>query len=163
MRSVLHFIILTAWALWLGGVVACFVFALNLFNTHRDIAGEANSAMFVVFGKYELVLAAVALAAAGLTLVTYPSKPIVILVATLVISGAMGTTAGLGLTPRMEILRTENKTHTDEFKTLHKKSMMAMVMQTGMLLLSGGVLLRVVKHREPIALSNDPLPTILQI
>jgi hypothetical protein len=141
MRYALFLTVAVAWALWFGATIATFVFALNLFHTHPSIAGEANSAMFVVFGTYELVLAAIAIAATGLLLVTWPSKPLVVLVGILVFSGAVGMFGALGFTPRMEILRTQGKQHTDEFKRLHGKSMIAMTAQSGMLLACGAVLI----------------------
>ena len=150
MRYLLQLIVTVAWALWFGATIAVFVFALNLFHTHPSIAGEANSAMFVVFGKYELILALIAIFAAGMLLVNYPTKPVVVLIAWLVFSGAIGMFSALGFTPRMEILRTQNKQHTDEFKSLHAKSMIAMTTQSGMLLLSGAVLVYTIAKREDV-------------
>jgi Domain of unknown function (DUF4149) len=157
MRFLLHLIVTVAWALWFGATIATFVFALNLFRTHPGIADEANSAMFVVFGKYELILAAIAIAAAGMLLVNYPSKPVVVLIGWLVFTGAIGMFTALGFTPRMEILRTQNKQHTDEFRRLHGKSMIAMTAQSGMLLLSGAVLIVTITRREsaPTATRDD--------
>jgi len=148
MRYLLCLIVTVAWALWFGATIATFVFALNLFHTHADIAGEANSAMFVVFGKYELVLAGIAIAAAGMLLVSYPTKAAVILVAWLVFTGAIATFGALGFTPRMEILRTQGKQHSDEFKRLHGQSMITMTTQSAMLLLSGAILLVAVDQKD---------------
>ncbi|HSV15959.1 MAG TPA: DUF4149 domain-containing protein [Tepidisphaeraceae bacterium] len=157
MRFLLHLLATVAWALWFGATIATFVFALHLFHTHPDIAGEANSAMFVVFGTYELILAGVAIAAAGMLLVSYPSKPVVILIAWLVFTGAIGMFSALGLTPRMEILRTQNKQHTDEFKRLHGRSMIAMTAQSGMLLICGAALIVTIGNRDkaPATISED--------
>jgi hypothetical protein len=154
MRFLLHLIVTVAWALWFGATIATFVFALNLFHTHPTIAGEANSAMFVVFGKYELILAAITIAAAGMLLVNYPSKPVVILIAWLVFTGAIGMFGALGLTPRMEILRTQNKQHTDEFRHLHGKSMIAMTVQSGMLLLCGAAIIVTIGNRDSVAMTT---------
>jgi len=113
--------------------------------------------MFVVFGTYELILAGVAIAAAGMLLVSYPSKPVVILIAWLVFTGAIGMFSALGLTPRMEILRTQNKQHTDEFKRLHGRSMIAMTAQSGMLLICGAALIVTIGNRDkaPATISED--------
>ncbi len=153
MRYLLNLLITTAWALWLGGTIATFVFGLNLFHKYPDaqypgFAGQANSAMFLVFGWYELALAAVAIAAAGGLIIAYPSKPTVLLLIALVAAGGMSITAGLGLSPRMEIMRTEGKTKTDEFKKLHGKAMIAMSGQSLVLLGTGALLLWTIK-REP--------------
>jgi hypothetical protein len=136
MRYLLSLILTAAWALWFGATIATFVFAIHLFRVHPgEVASQANSAMFVVFGEYELVLAAVAILAAGMMLVSRPTKPLVVLLAALVFSGAVAMTAGMGLTPRMEILREQGKSHSDEFKRLHGRSMMAMTAQSVLLLL----------------------------
>jgi hypothetical protein len=136
MRNLLSLILTAAWALWFGATIATFVFAIHLFRVHPgDVASQANSAMFVVFGEYELMLAAVAILAAGMMLVSRPTKPLVVLLAALVFSGAVAMTAGMGLTPRMEILREQGKSHSDEFKRLHGRSMMAMTAQSVLLLL----------------------------
>jgi len=160
MRYLLCLTATVAWALWFGATIATFVFALNLFHTHHDIAGEANSAMFLVFGKYELILAGIAIAAAGMLLVNYPTKPAVILVAWLVFTGAIATFGALGFTPRMEILRTQGKQQSDEFKRLHAQSMITMTTQSAMLLLSGAILLVAVQKKDAssssIALNHAP-------
>jgi Domain of unknown function (DUF4149) len=146
MRYLLNLVITTAWALWLGGTIATFVFGLNLFHKYPDaqypgVAGQANSAMFLVFGWYELALAAVAVAATGGLIIAYPSKPTVLLLIALVAAAGMSITAGLGLSPRMEIMRTEGKTKTDEFRKLHGKAMIAMTGQSLVLLGAGALLL----------------------
>jgi hypothetical protein len=146
MRYLLCLIVTVAWALWFGATIATFVFALNLFHTHPDVAGEANSAMFVVFGRYELILAGIAIAAAGLLLVNFPTKPAVVLVAWLVFSGAIATFGALGFTPRMEILRTQGKQHSDEFKRLHAQSMITMTSQSVLLLITGATMVVAVQR-----------------
>src|SRR5437879_5180139 len=111
MRYLLGLVVTVAWVLWFGATIATFVFALNLFHTHPAVAGEANSAMFVVFATYEMILAAIAIVAAGMLMITWPSKPAVLLVAALVFSGALAMAGGMGFTPRMEILRQQGQSH----------------------------------------------------
>src|ERR1700734_1366152 len=106
MRYLLNLLVTVAWGLWLGGTIATFVFGLNLFHKYPDaqfpgFAGQANSAMFVVFGWYELGLAVVAVAATGGLIIAYPSKPTLLLLIALIAATGMSITAGLGLTPRM--------------------------------------------------------------
>ncbi len=140
MRYFLLFLVNTTWALWFGGTIATFVFGLNLFHTHPDIAGAANSSMFVVFSRYELILAGIAVLATGMLLVTYPAKTPLAILAALIVAGGMAITVSLGLIPHMEALREQGKQHTDEFKKYHGKSMMAMTMQSAMLLLGGAAI-----------------------
>jgi hypothetical protein len=98
----------------------------------------------LVFAKYELALAAVALTGTGLLLITYPSKTFMLLLAGLIVASGMAVTAGLGLTPQMEALRVQGKQHTTEFQKYHGKAMITMVVESASLLLSGFVLLAAV-------------------
>jgi hypothetical protein len=146
MRYLLNFVVIVAWALWLGGTIATFVFGLNLFHKYPDVqypgvAGQATSAMFLVFGWYELVLLGIAVAGTGALLIVYPSKPTVLLLIAMIFAGGMSITSGLGLAPRLEILRVERKTKTDDFKRWHGKAMIAMTGQSIMLLGAGALLL----------------------
>jgi hypothetical protein len=152
MRYYLLLIVLLAWALWFGGTIATFVFGLNLFHTFQtrpELAGQAASAMFLVFGKYELVLAGIAILATAILLVNYPSVRIILLLAGLIVSTGMAMTFSLGLSPRLEILRTQGKSHTPEFVQLHGKSMILMTMQSAALLLTAALLLRATSHSAP--------------
>jgi hypothetical protein len=97
--------------------------------------------MFHAFGKYELVLTAVALLGAGILLVNYPAKGYVLLVGVFVLAGGMVVAVALGLMPRMDSLIAEGRQQTPEFIKLHVKSMIAMTIQAGLLLLSGGIIL----------------------
>ncbi len=145
MRYLLLLIANVAWALWFGATISIFVFVPYLFRTHHDIAGEANNAIFMVFSKYELMLAAIAALAAGLLLVTYPSKAALGLLAALIVAGGMAITVSLGLIPRMEALRQQGLQNSDEWKKDHGKSMIAMTMQSGVLLLAGAAILATAK------------------
>jgi hypothetical protein len=145
MRYLLGLITLLAWALWFGGTIGTFVFGLNLFRTFHDnpaTAGEAASAMFVVFGRYELVLAAIALGCTSFLLVNYPSPRILPLMAALILSSGFAMTFALGMAPHMEILRSQGKSHSAEFIKLHGKSMILMTIQAAALLLTAPLLLR---------------------
>jgi hypothetical protein len=158
MRYLLGLIALLAWALWFGGTIATFVFGLNLFHTFRadpSIAGQAASSMFIVFGKYELILAAIALGCTSFLLVCYPSPRILPLMAILILGSAIAMTFALGLAPRMEILRLEGKSHSPEFIKLHGKSMILMTIQSAVLLLTAPLLLRTCVRSPFILVSND--------
>jgi Domain of unknown function (DUF4149) len=161
MRNLLNFLVTVAWALWIGGTIATFVFGLNLFHKYPDaqypgLAGQANSAMFLVFGWYELALAAVAIAGTGALIIVYPSKPTLMLVLWLMFAGGVSLFSGLGMTPRMEILRTEGKAKTVEFQKLHAKSMIAMTTQSLMLLRAGRWLLRTIKSEPEPGVAERP-------
>jgi len=151
MRYLLSLITLWAWGLWFGGTIASFVFGLNLFQTFHDspaIAGQAASAMFIVFGKYELVLAGIALACSSLLLITYPSVRVLQLMAILILATGMAMFFALGMAPRLELLRVQGKSHSPEFIKLHGKSMILMTMQSAVLLLTGPLWIRATKRES---------------
>ena len=114
-------------------------------------------AMFHIFGRYELALAGVALLATGLLLVTFPSKGFVMILASLVMAGGMAVTFSLGLTPRMEALRQQEKQTTPEFKKLHGKSMIAMMGQSILLLVAGAAIVLTLDpiKSSPVDLTED--------
>jgi hypothetical protein len=58
----------------------------------------------------------------------------------LVLTAGMAVTVALGLMPMMDALIDEGKQHSPEFIQLHVKSMIAMTMQTAMLLVTGAVM-----------------------
>jgi hypothetical protein len=142
MKFALIFTTLTTWALWLGGTIATFVIGLHFFKVlPHDQAGAAANAMFHAFGKYELMLTAVAILGSGILLVNYPAKSYVLLVGVFVLAGGMVVAVALGLMPRMDSLIADGRQHEPEFIKLHVKSMIAMTIQAGLLLLSGGIIL----------------------
>jgi len=153
MRYTLGLLVLLAWGLWFGGTIAVFVFGLNLFHTFpqsKEIAGQAASAMFVVFGRYELVLAGIALAASALLVVNYPSARTIFLLAILILAGGMAVMFGLGMAPHMEILREQGKAHTEEFIKMHGKSMILMTAQSVMLLATGALLMNALRAKSRV-------------
>ena len=95
--------------------------------------------MFHVFAKYELGLTATTILACGLLLVTYPSKWLVLLLGVLVLAGGMVILVALGFMPAMDSLLAEGK-HAEYLK-LHIKSMIAMTIQSGLLVLGGAILM----------------------
>ena len=154
MRSALIFASVLCWALWFGGTIAVFVFGLHFFHTlPADTFHDAARSMFQVFANYQLILAGIALVLSGALLVAYPSKWVVLLVATTVLAGGMSVAFGLGLMPAMEALRNEGKVQSVEWKKLHGKSMIALALQAGVLVLSGGILLK--SQSELLELSDE--------
>jgi len=61
MRRVLATITSIVWALWLGGLVTIFILVTMMFRADRPTALQAAPRMFVVFGKYQLILSAIGL------------------------------------------------------------------------------------------------------
>jgi len=143
MKSLLVFVTFVAWALWFGASIAIFVFG-SYFQKHlpAETFHATAQALFHIFSKYELSLAAVALFSSGMWMVFYPSKWSVILVGCLILAGGMAVTFALGLMPAMDSLLDEGRRDSVQFKTLHGKSMVALLMQSLVLLGTGWLLLK---------------------
>ena len=139
---------LIAWALWLGGLVALFIFVQRLFAPEsRSIALEAAPRMFLVFEKYQLILAGISLLATFGWRLRHPSRRLgaLFLLLALTTCGA-ATSAGL-ITPRLEALRLADQTHTPQFRRLHGESMMVFSSEV-LLLLIAGLVLPAALHRD---------------
>ena len=155
LRSLLLGISLMSWALWFGATIAVFVFVKHFFKVFpHDVAGTAANAMFNSFAKYELILAGVMLLSSGMMLVSYPTPKAALILGCVVLTAGMAVTVALGLIPIMDSLIDQGKQHSPEFIKLHVKSMIAMALQSGMLVLVGGMLLSSVNQpyravREP--------------
>jgi hypothetical protein len=151
MKFALILTTLTTWALWLGGTIATFVIGLHFFKVMpHDQAGPAANAMFHAFGNYELILAGLALIMSSVLLVSYPAKSYLVLVGAFVLAGGMVVAVVLGLMPHMDSLIADGQQQSPEFIKYHVKSMIAMTIQSGLLLLSGGILLgSMIPVREP--------------
>jgi hypothetical protein len=150
MKSLLVFITFVAWALWFGASIAIFVFG-SYFQKHLppETFHATARALFHVFSNYELSLAAIALVSSGTWMVFYPSKWSVIMVGCMVLTGGMTVTFALGLMPAMDMLMDEGQRDSARFKTLHGKSMVALLMQSMVLLGTGWLLLN--SQRESTA------------
>jgi hypothetical protein len=142
LRGALTGIALLTWALWLGATIAVFVFVKHFFAVFpHEVAGTAVNAMFNSFARYEMALAGALLLSSGLLLVCYPSVRWILVLGCVVLTAGMAVTVGLGLIPMMDALIEQGRQHSPAFIKLHVKSMIAMTMQTGMLLVTGTVLL----------------------
>jgi hypothetical protein len=116
-----------ATALWLGGLIALFLFAPAVFKAfgpdERAVAGKATSAMFVVFARYQLAVAGVALVGAFLGYLQRRSGLLIALFVCFAI-GTVGAVANnVLIVPRMEALRLAGESHSPEFRKLHGISM----------------------------------------
>ena len=151
MRYALLLVATVAWALWFGGTIATFVFGLYFFHhLPYDTFGAAVDAMFVVWSKYQMGVAGVGLLAAGLLMVTYPSRWTIGLVACSIGAIAMAITFGLGLLPIMAGLRKQGLAQSPEFMALHARSVAVQMVQAAILLGTGALLLSMA-GRKPTA------------
>jgi hypothetical protein len=131
MRYLASTLAVLATALWLGGLVALFLFAPAVFKAFgpedRAIAGKATSTMFVLFARYQLALAGVALVAAFLGYLQRRSGLVVALFVCLAIATVGAVANNVLVIPPMEALRLGGESQSPEFRRLHGISMMVSV------------------------------------
>lgn len=142
-----------AWALWLGGLVALFLFAQTLFAQlpDRASAGTAASTLFVFFGRYQIFLAAILLLGAFYTRWKTPSRRstvlfILLAVATILTAGVSGW-----LIPKINAMRLEHLTADPLFRRLHGLSSMLMSIEALLLVAVGPLLPRIAATRGETA------------
>jgi hypothetical protein len=143
MRYFLSILVAVAWALWLGGLIAIFLVVTQLSHTfvdRREIFGQAGSAVFMMFERYQLIIGAVALVSSfGLRLMS-PSTIRTALFGLLAVAAAGALVSPMYITPKIEGLRQIGQTQSEEFKKLHGRSMMV-YSGDALILLAAGVLL----------------------
>lgn len=153
MRYTLQLVLALTAALWFGGLVATFLFGADLFlQLPRSIAGPAASMMFVVFGKYQMIVAALAILSCGLLLTLRPAPVLLPLLLLLVLAGCLALTTTLGFMPIMQNLRARGQVDSPEFQSLHHRSVVAMSTEAVLLLLATALL--------PAAIIARPSPTL---
>jgi hypothetical protein len=125
MRTLLTWLTLLAWALWLGGLVTLFITVSSLFITfadRHDLAGAAASAIFSRFNTYQIFLALVALFGGLLLPRNSRGKSFYVTLITLALALAVFVTSYLA--PHLEAMRENGTTHTPAFARLHGLSML---------------------------------------
>lgn len=139
MRRILSGLIVATWALWFGGLVTLFLAVAAIFKAlpERALAGQAAANVFHWFERYQLGLAALALIAALGWRLMKPaaSRTLLFLLFALATVGAVTNTAVI--TPKIQAMRVQRETDTEQFKKLHGQSSMVYVGQTLVLALAG--------------------------
>ena len=127
MRYVASTLALLATAHWLGGLIALFLFAPAVFREFgpddRATAGRATSTMFVLFARYQLVLAGVALIAAFLGYLQRRTRLLIALFTFLALATLGAVANNIFIIPPMEALRLGGESQTPQFRKLHGLSM----------------------------------------
>jgi hypothetical protein len=142
-----------AWALWLGGLMALFLFVSHLFKVDRPTAVVAAPRMFVAFERYQIMLAVVALAAGAVWWWSSaaPRRALATMFVLFVLATGCATGSSRVITPRMESLRQQGLSGGPEFKRLHGMSMLCYTSAAGLLAINGFLL--------PAAAATSPRPT----
>jgi MFS family permease len=148
MRTVLTWLTLLAWALWLGGLVTLFITVSSLFVTfadHPEVAGAAASAIFARFNVYQLIVAMVALF--GGLLIPRAGRQKTFYIALVTVALALAVFVTSYLAPHLEAMREQGEVavHSDAFKSMHGLSMLLYLTEV-LLLVPAGILL--LAHHE---------------
>jgi hypothetical protein len=133
MRKLLHTVAHLLCGLWLGGLVALFIFVLTLFHEDHALAVQTAPKLFGVFEKYQLLLAGAAL------LCVIPLQRFV-LTALLFLAFFGAIASPLYFTPRLVQMQVLQETHTPQFARLHGDSMLIYTADA-VLLLGAGLIL----------------------
>jgi len=157
MRYALSLLTAVAWALWLGGLMALFLFVSHLFKVDRPTAVVAAPQIFDYFEKYQLVLAAVGLVSVfGWRMVERRGWLIGIFTCfALAAVGAVVVAAVI--TPPMQRLRVAGESSGPQFKKLHGQSMMIFSSEVLLLTVAGAMLpAALTPSRRQTAPGSDP-------
>jgi hypothetical protein len=112
-------------SVWLGGLITLAAMVMAVFmasGLERETAGRATSAMFIWFGRGQLIVGALALIAVFVGYLQNRGGISIVLFAMLGL-GAIGAVAfSMYFVPRIEALRLAGQAESVEFRTLHKQS-----------------------------------------
>ncbi|MGE5611994.1 MAG: hypothetical protein ACM359_22295 [Bacillota bacterium] len=159
MKRLLSIVLCLAWALWLGGLMALFVFVQTLFARSRPLAVQAAPVLFLAFERYELIVGALALVAAIGWRIRVRSRSLTLLLTLLVLAAVGAIVSSITITGPMEQLRAIGQSGSAEFKRLHGYSMMVYVTQTVLLVIAGVMLPGILRSNTATGVSQPPHQT----
>jgi hypothetical protein len=151
LRTAAAALVCIAWGLWFGGLGAIFLFVGRLFAFDRDLAIKTAPQLFLVFQKYQLVLAAASLLGAVAWRVLWPSGRATTLFWMLAAAAAMSAVGSMLLTGPMLQLWSAGKSASPQFHKLHGWSMLLFSAQGTVLLVIGLLLPWVMTARHPVS------------
>ena len=157
MRYFASFVVMLAWALWLGGIVALVLFVQTLFARNRTIALDAAPMLFVSFERVQLLFAAAACVGTFCWWLLTRRRAVMALFALFAIAAASAALSTTLNTNPMERLRAEGRRESPEFKALHRRST-TMYMVNLVLLLAAGVVLPRASRVTPAAREDSGAP-----
>jgi hypothetical protein len=137
MRYVLRVVTILAWALWLGGLIALFLFVTHLFKVDRPTALVAAPQMFLRFERVQLLLAAVSLLAVGGLRLIEPRAVLGVLFSLFAVATVGLVISAAVVRPKMEALRVSGESSGTQFRHLHGQSMALYSLQATALALAG--------------------------
>ena len=158
MHYLLRLVSVLAWALWLGGLIALFLFVTALFREDRPTAVVAAPLMFARFERAQLLLAAVSLlGVGGLRLIepraihSFVFTFFAVATIALVVSATM-------VRPKMDRLRVAGESSGPQFRQMHGQSMALYSVQAAALALAG-LFIPAAMNRPLLTALATPPPT----
>jgi Domain of unknown function (DUF4149) len=130
-------LVCVSWGLWFGGLGALFLFAARLFNQDRETALKAAPILFLIFERYQLLLAAAALVGVVCWRISGGGVRVTFLFSLLAAAALPAALSPILVTSRMEQLRAQGQSSSEQFKKLHGISMIIYSGQTLILLAAG--------------------------
>jgi hypothetical protein len=140
MRYALCLIVTLAWGLWFGGLMMLFFAVGHLFRVNRPTAVIAAPEIFIVFERYQILLAAVALLTSAIWRLTTPRAALTVLFFLFALASVGTVVETAAIAPRMHAIRRAGESSGPDFRRLHGYSMIVYTAQTAMLLAAGFVL-----------------------
>jgi hypothetical protein len=159
MTRIAQIVVVISTCLWLGGLVALFLFVGALFKHDRTVAIQSAPVLFDVFAKYQLVVGLVGLIALMVWRSIVRSSwisAIAVLFALSLVSAAYVT---FSIIPEMEAIRLAGQSgDSPRFKQLHGRSMIFYSSQTIALFVSAIMLPGAIGRRadESVRAINSP-------
>jgi hypothetical protein len=147
MRYLLSTITTVAWALWFGGLATMFVVTRATFRESHELGRTANPVMFRTFEPYILVVAGVAAVAAIAWVAVHRSTALRAIAVLFVLSAIASGYAHYGVSRPMQSLSPSS----EEWKSLHGRSMLLYTTQSALLALAGLFLPSAMRECKPSA------------
>jgi hypothetical protein len=157
MQYLLRLVSVLAWGLWLGGLIALFLFVMALFKEDRPTALVAAPLMFARFERAQLFFAAVALLAVGGLRLLEPRAVHSLVFTFLAVATVALVISATLIRPKMERLRVAGESSGPQFRHMHGQSMGLYSLQASALALAA-LFIPAAMHRPPLK-PTAPLPT----
>jgi len=141
MNRIAQIVVNISVALWLGGLVALFLFVGALFKHDRTIAIQAAPPLFGIFATYQLVVGGIGVIALFFWRASARSHLVSAIIVLFIISLALAAYVTFSVIPEMEAIRVAGQSgDSPRFKTLHGMSMIFYSSQTIALLIAAVML-----------------------
>ena len=150
MKHLISSLTIITWALWFGGGVALMIFVQRLFRYDRSVAVVAAPQLFLLFERYQLVLAAIAVPCAVGWRMRMRSASSSAFAGLLIVCMAIAIASATWITPSIERLRVTGQSGSPEFRHLHGVSMLVYLTEFALLLIAGTCIPAIVSKRPEL-------------